>query len=193
MRRNERSDPRSQRTRANLQAALLQLLRQKTLAQIKIKELTAEANVSRQAFYLHFDSKEELLFSHVDDLFAQIHKAIFIDKTNVQNLQQEMPLVIAYRQWANAAEAMEWVMQFENKDLLIARLRAYIALLMDELAEHPQTEARKSPLHEHIVDFVAGGFYMLVKRWMAAGMQQSPEEMGRVTYQLMTTLSAEIG
>ena len=193
MPRTESSDRRAQRTRESLQAALLALLQEKPLAKIQIKEITTRANVSRQVFYLHFDAKEELLFSYIDDLFAQIHAAVFEDATNATNLQREMPIILSYQQWANHADAMCWVMQVENKDLLIERLRAHLAFLMGELAAHPQTDARKSPLHKHVVDFVTGGTYMLLKRWMAEGMIQSPEEMGNLTYQLIASLPDEIG
>lgn len=189
----KRHDRRIERTRASLQAALLELLPHKSLAQIQIKELAARANVSRQVFYLHFDTKEDLLFSYIDDLFAEIYRAIFADTAHARNMQRETPLILSFQQWANHAEAMGWVMQVENKDRLIARLRAYVALLMGELAAHPQTDARKSPLHDHVVDFVAGGMYMVLKRWMDEGMQQSPEEMGALTYQLLTSLPSEIG
>lgn len=193
MQENGYNDRRVQRTRAGLQAALLALLAEKSLAQIQIKELTARANVSRQVFYLHFDSKEDLLFSHIDDVFAQIHRAVFAATDDASNLLREMPLILAYQQLAKHADAMRWVLQVENKDLLIARLREHLAVLIEELAEHPQTPARKSPMHQHVVDFVAGGAYMLLKRWFEEGMQESPEEMGKLTYQLLVSLPNDRG
>lgn len=191
--RSESHDRRVQRTRKSLQTALLELLQQKSLAQIQIKELTMRADVSRQVFYLHFDSKEDLLFSYIDDVFSQIYETVFADASNANNLQREMPLILSYQQWANHAKAMQWVMQVENKDLLIARLRGHIAMLIEELADHPATAARRSPLHEHVVDFVAGGAYMLLKRWLEEGMQQTPEEMGRLTYLLLESLPNDRG
>ncbi|MEL6526896.1 MAG: TetR/AcrR family transcriptional regulator, partial [Chloroflexota bacterium] len=68
----KRLDRRIGRTRKLLQNALIQLLKEKPLAKIQIKELTELANVSRPAFYKHFETKERLLFSLVDDLFDKI-------------------------------------------------------------------------------------------------------------------------
>lgn len=193
MPKKESKDRRVRRTRLSLQNALLGLLEKKPLAKIQIKEIADDANVSRQVFYLHFDSKEELLFSYIDDLFAQIHRDIFADIANVKSLQREMPLILAFQQWANHEKAMQWIMQVENKDMLITRLRGHIALVMDELAEHPETDAQKSPLHEHVIDFVAGGAYMLLREWLAGGLKRTPEEMGKLTYRLLKTLPSEIG
>lgn len=193
MPKNESNDRRVQKTRASLQTALLELLHQKPLAKIQIKEIASNANVSRQVFYLHFDSKEDLLFSYIDEVFTKIHQAVFEKSGNANNLRREMPLILSYQQWAKYAEAMQWVMQVENKDLIIDRLREHIALLMDELAEHPETSARKSSRQDHVVDFITGGAYMLLKKWMDGGMKQTPEEMGTLTYQLIINLPNEIG
>ena len=76
MSKKQKVDRRVRRTRALLQNSLLDLLQKKRLAKIQIKEITEHADLSRQAFYLHFDSKEELLFSYLDDVFAQIHQVI---------------------------------------------------------------------------------------------------------------------
>ncbi len=193
MPKSESNDRRAQRTRASLQSALLTLLKQKPLAKIQIKELTALADVSRQVFYLHFESKEDLLFSYMDDVFAQIHKTLFENVTNVNHLKREMPLVLIFQQWANHAEALNWVMQVENKDLLIERLREHTNFLMEEIADHPGSDVRRSRIHDHVADFLVGGAYMLLKRWLGEGMQQTPEEMGMLTYQLMESLPGDRG
>lgn len=62
--------------RVALQKALLALLQKRRLESIQINEITDPADVSRPAFYLHFESKEKLLLSHINDRFAQLHKAI---------------------------------------------------------------------------------------------------------------------
>src|SRR5713226_5633398 len=66
-------DLRARRTRKWLQAALIELMKERPFQDIQIKELTARAQVSRAAFYLHFRSKEELLLSHVDVIFDEFH------------------------------------------------------------------------------------------------------------------------
>src|SRR5205823_4694616 len=69
-------DLRARRTRKWLQAALLDLMKEKPFQDIQITELTVRAQVSRAAFYLHFRSKEELLLSHVDVIFDEFHAEV---------------------------------------------------------------------------------------------------------------------
>jgi len=75
---NKSDDLRVRRTRKWLQDALIGLMKEKSFQDIQITELTARAQVSRPAFYLHFSSKEELLLSHVDVIFDEFHAAISI-------------------------------------------------------------------------------------------------------------------
>src|SRR5207244_10776958 len=70
------NDLRARRTRKWLQDALIGLMKEKSFEDIQITELTARAQVSRPAFYLHFRSKEELLLSHVDVIFDEFHAEI---------------------------------------------------------------------------------------------------------------------
>lgn len=58
-------DLRVSKSTRSMQEALLRLLAKKELHKIQIKELTEEANVSRQTFYLHYQNKEELYESCV--------------------------------------------------------------------------------------------------------------------------------
>ncbi len=60
---SQSQDLRARRTRKWLQAALIELMKEKPFPEIQITELTARAQVSRAAFYLHFRSKEELLLT----------------------------------------------------------------------------------------------------------------------------------
>ena len=73
-------DRRVRRTRKRLQDALIHLLRQKLLAKIQIKEIVEEADVSRTTFYQHFETKEQLLMSLMDDLFEKIHSVVFHER-----------------------------------------------------------------------------------------------------------------
>lgn len=62
----EKADARKLRSREALYVAFLQLLENKNIEQISIREIAAAANVGHATFYRHYPSKEALL----DDLAA---------------------------------------------------------------------------------------------------------------------------
>ncbi len=54
-------DPRAVRTQEALQSAMLQLLREKALDQISVRDIVAEAGIGYNTFFRHHPSKESLL------------------------------------------------------------------------------------------------------------------------------------
>lgn len=182
---NQSTDRRARRTRALLQKALLELLQKRRMDSIQIKEITDLADVSRPAFYLHFESKEELLLSHIDDLFTQLHQAVFEDEARNPNLTLKSLVMTSFALWGKEAAAWQIALQLENKDLLMTRLRRHMAEIMAEFAAYPNSNITQHPLHEYVVDFVTGGMYMLLRRWASEGMKTSSEQMGELAYQLV--------
>ena len=180
----KKEDRRIRRTRKLLQNALIQLLKEKPLAKIQIKEIVDVADVSRPTFYQHFETKELLLFSHVEDLTNRIQEAIFAeagdDTVNLLGL-----LTATYQQWQIHSEALQWVLQVENKDLLIGLLQSQLEDIKQEFDKHlPPLEVSRD-YEEYVANFVAGGFYMLLKTWVSNGMRESPETMATLTSLLL--------
>ena len=185
------NDRRARRTRAALQTALLALLQKRRLESIQIKEITDLADVSRPAFYLHFASKEELLLSHIDDLFAQLHKAVFDDLAQRQPVTLETLVTTSFQLWGKEAKAWQVAMQIENKDLLLTRLRRHMAALMDEFAAYPGSNITQHPImHDYIVDFMTGGVYMILRRWAEERMKTPAEQIGQLAYRLVANMGS---
>lgn len=69
----------SRRTRYTRQAmrdALMELLADRTLAQISVKQLCERADVNRSTFYAHYDGLEDLLHDIEDDTIAWVRGAL---------------------------------------------------------------------------------------------------------------------
>ncbi|MEO7494466.1 MAG: helix-turn-helix domain-containing protein [Massilia sp.] len=64
----ERADRRVLRTRAALRDAMLALMLRHGWDDITVQNLCAAANIGRSTFYIHFQSKEQLLEGSLDDL-----------------------------------------------------------------------------------------------------------------------------
>lgn len=70
--RRVKPDSRVRRTRDRLGAALRQLMQQKTLQEITVQDVLNQASVSRSAFYAHFSSTQDLLFTDMDEFLDRI-------------------------------------------------------------------------------------------------------------------------
>ena len=181
----KKEDRRIRRTRKRLQDALIHLLRRKLLKKIQIKEIVEVADVSRTTFYQHFETKEQLLFSLIDDLFEKIHTVVFHERDSEENIDILQLLTSSFEQWLVNSEQLKWVLQVENKDLLIAALRVHVEALKQEVDKHTLPNPAFRAYDEYGFSFVAGGLYMLIKDWINNDMRESAETMGKITLALL--------
>ncbi len=180
---NQSNDLRARRTRKWLQDALIGLMKEKPFQDIQIKELTARAQVSRPAFYLHFVSKEDLLLSHVDVIFDEFHAEISREIAQ-GNIDRKRFSLMLFQYWERYAETLQMVIQAENPDILLERLKEYVGAIMKEISAKARKPAIDSRLQELIVGYVAGGAYMLLTQWISNKMPFSAEQMGLLFYDL---------
>ncbi|MEL6272769.1 MAG: TetR/AcrR family transcriptional regulator, partial [Chloroflexota bacterium] len=151
----KKEDRRVRRTRKLLQDALIRLLRRKRLAKIQIKEIVEEADVARTTFYQHFETKEQLLFSLIADLFEKIYAEVFQEQADEERFDVLKLLTASYEQWRLHGEELRWVLQVENKDLLIAALRVHIEALKQEADRHMMPDPAFRAYGKYESSFVA--------------------------------------
>ena len=180
---NQSTDLRTRRTRKWLQDALIGLMKEKSFQDIQITELTARAQVSRPAFYLHFRSKEELLLSHVDVIFDEFHTEVSREIAR-GNIDRKRFSIMLFQYWERYAETLRMVIQAENPDILLERLKEYVGVMIKEVAAKTREPAIDPRLQEFIVGYVAGGAYMLLTQWISNKMPYSAEQMGLLFFDL---------
>jgi AcrR family transcriptional regulator len=178
------SDMRVLRSRKWLYDALLQLMKEKPFRDIQITEIADRAQVARPTFYLHYHSKDELLLSHVDVVFAEFLNELSntIAKGNYGH-QKYTTLIFQY--WERNAEILRTVMAAGLHEEFRERLRKYFALAISQITTHDGTPQPDEQTLELIIDFESGGAFQLMTRWIARGMPYSAEQMGSLFYQLV--------
>ena len=176
------TDLRSRRTRKWLQQALLSLMKEKSFRAIQITEIADRAEVSRPAFYLHFHSKEELLFSHVDSVFEEFHTA-FSDELGAGNINLQKICILVFQYWEKHADILQMVIEAETQQILLQRLREHTSVMLTELVGSGRK--RDQQRLEFIVDYVTGGIYMLLTEWITRGRPASVEQMGNLLFDLV--------
>ncbi|MGT2950962.1 hypothetical protein BU202_06665 [Streptococcus cuniculi] len=70
-----KQDLRFQKTEKALQNAFLELLQSKEISKISVKEICSLAQVSRNAFYQHYETKEHLYDNLLNDILLSIEQA----------------------------------------------------------------------------------------------------------------------
>lgn len=149
----------------SLMTALWALMGEKSFEKISVSELVARAGVGRVTFYRNFASKEEVL---------------------ARSLHQDMQVWLAYRQidlsdWSDEhlMRALRqffdfWYEQQDKIGLLMANRLDY--LLEEELDTYFQERLGQLTDDFH-VQFIVGGFFRVLRTWVAGGCQESPDDI----------------
>jgi AcrR family transcriptional regulator len=177
------TDMRAQRSRKWLQDALAQLMKEKPFWEIQITEIADRAQVSRPTFYLHYRSKEELLLSQVDVVFAEFLNELS-DTIAEGNYDRQKYSILIFQYWERNAETLRMVMQAGLHEEFRERLRKYFLLAIKQLTARNEKPKADEQTLEFIVDFESGGAYQLLTQWIARGMPYSARQIGTLFYQL---------
>ena len=152
-----------------IQTALIRLMKVKELKDITITELTKTAGVSRTTYYRNYYDKEDVLQDLFTGLMMEISKEILAAET-------------VY----DTAFAVFHGIQ-KNADVYLLLMKAdYAEPMLREVtriasADTPEDE----PLEQMRIAFLTGALFNMVRVWMDAGMEQTPEDMAGMYMEIL--------
>lgn len=88
-RKTDKEDRRIRRTKALLRQGLIQLMEQKDIKDISVRELSDLADINRGTFYLHYSDIYDMLNKMEDELFIEFHE--ILDRNMDCSLEQISP------------------------------------------------------------------------------------------------------
>jgi AcrR family transcriptional regulator len=152
-------DPRVRRSRQRLQEALMQLLEEQAYADISITDITRRADLARVTFYQHFESKEALLLSVVEDFFVRLYEGTdtALAEQFVESGKIDVARQLAQRQAIDPAQMRLVQVALENIGPVVRELA--IASFLPARPEGLDAEQRQIVATYH----VAGALALLEK------------------------------
>lgn len=181
----ETGDHRTRVTKMLIRRAFTELLRQKPIHSISVKELCAEAGISRGTFYTHYKDIYDLLQKMEQEMLADFQKAL-------------APLLSTDSKDLTPVKITTGIFQClkDNADICAVTLGDYgdktFALQLINLgrARCMETYARlfsgATPKQiEFFYAFVSAGCIGLLQKWLAEGMVSSPEEIAAMAENIM--------
>lgn len=155
--------------------ALLELLGEKPLNEVNIKELCGRAHVSRPTFYRHFDAIDDVLGLYAHDIFSHLFDTVI----SIIGHGMSGETIIA----KICEDLLEYRELFDT-----ARHQGFIAVLFGHLWVMTGELASKLPLlpahgeaEDHMINtlvYAQGGTFSMLFFWILDGMERSPQEMG---------------
>ncbi|OEJ16011.1 TetR family transcriptional regulator [Brachyspira hampsonii] len=160
---NDKKDLRIIKTQKLLKESLLELLKSNSLKDISVTEICEHALVNRVTFYDHFNNKEELLNSIIDDIKEDIIKELRKDNSIYdfrKNYRKILEKVINYfddnKQYFNIS-----LIDYNNTSLFISSLYKIFIDYLDETMKGDDIEKTKI-----MSQFFSGALVSVILRWV---------------------------
>jgi AcrR family transcriptional regulator len=172
------------RSRRFLQEALVTLLQEKPYKKITISDITEEADLARSTFYAHFDTKEQLLTSYVDDLLDQFFEMIAARDYIDMDAEKDLDINVRFFQiWDECCDIEEIIKAVDIDNLILYRFRRYWDKNYEQNASKFRPELSPA-LAKYINNFLAYAIFGILKTWLCDDKPHPPEVMGQLLYDL---------
>lgn len=174
-------DRRVRKTKKAIRDALTELMREKSVKDITVRELSDLADINRGTFYTHYKDVYDLLEKTEQELFEEFNSTInsYSAKEVISN-----PGVIL-RQIFNFLE--------KNADICISLIGKNGDIsFVDRLKElvrfkflHEWLGDDYIPNKEYFCSFIISGFVGMIQYWLETGLKQTPQEMTELSMSMI--------
>lgn len=161
-----KNDLRYQKTETKLRSALISLLKRNNIETISVRDICEEAGCSRNAFYLHYETKEDLYEAIITSIIDRLVYAIQAD-TNVFGSRDEHAILQYYDQIIDAI-----ISHRDELDVLIKRDQGVLMMKLAKaiFAGNEETIhafAAKAPSVESSLNaaFLSAGIVGFIYEW----------------------------
>jgi len=186
---NEKVDRRVQRTRQLLGEALIALIVEKGYEAITVQNIIDRANLGRSTFYAHYQDKEDLLLSGMEDVVHSLIRGVENSATAGEENSEKRQILSTLPIFCHAQEQYEL-----HKAMVAGRgMDVFIKSIQNHLSHHVQEQIERvvpagqtpSVPPPVMATYLAGTLLTLLVWWLENNMPYPPERMDEM-FQALT-------
>lgn len=180
------TDRRVERTRQLLQKSLLDLINERGYDAITVQEIADRANVARTTFYVHYNSKDDLLMSCHETIVSEFQSGLLFPNplTREELLLPEAPsgLAATYQHLEEVRARLYPLFQSKDGPLILRRMRDLSAQEIEANLRTVFADADSSVPLDVLAIYLAGAQLALMHWWLEKRQPYSPEDIARVLH-----------
>lgn len=174
VRKNE--DRRVKRTKKVLREKLFELLEEKTLEEITVKELTAAADVNRSTFYFYYDDINDMLAQIQNEIFVVFERDVLAPEASFITLEDFADYCTRFLEFCKQNEEIcKFVITNDPNNKLTKRIKD---ALMQQIPDSKKVFSLSDP-RCYLTTFALSGIWNTILDWMYDGMKVPPYEMAQ--------------
>lgn len=180
----KKEDRRVRRTKKLLTQALTQLLQQKQVNEITVRELTDLADMNRGTFYLYYKDIFDMLEKIEDELFENLNGIIAL-RGNANVSEQAKPILRDLFRFIEDNQEMCRVLLSPNGDMnFLHRLNEVMREKCLQLYQTVELKGTEDEFDYHY-SFIVFGCAGIIRAWVNRGCPESAEEMSELTSRMI--------
>ena len=174
----KKEDRRVRRTKKLLTQALTQLLQEKQINEITVKELTDLADMNRGTFYLYYKDVFDMLEKIEDGLFEALDQIVSLHEHD-DVTHQTKPILLDLFRFIEENQEMCRVLLSPHGDMnFLHRLNEVVREKC--LRMWPNEEEKKDVTFEYHYSFVVYGCVGVFRAWLNSQCQEPAEKMAEM-------------
>lgn len=180
----EKLDRRIRYSKKMIRESFIELLSQKPISQISIKELCEHADVNRATFYAHYTDQSDLLKQIENDLAENI--MIYLKEGSLENPKKAYSVEKIFKYIKDNAKICKLLLS-ESGDLSFQKrvMMLVYDLIISELTNKSALSVEDA---QYIYSFIITGCIGVVQKWLGDGMKKPPQEMADLILKLTQAL-----
>lgn len=182
---NLTNDHRIRVTKMLIRRAFTDLLRQKPIQSISVKELCEKAGINRGTFYSHYADLYDLRRQMEDEMRTEFEKAL--EALLEAGPQQVTPIKVITELFQclkdNSDLCVVTLGDYGDKDFLLKMLNYAREKTMESYSKHFRDASPKKI--EYFYAFASSGCIGLLRKWLEDGLTSSAEEIASIAENIM--------
>lgn len=178
---NQSTNKVAQRYKDMIITAFMDLTKELPYQEITVLRIVQEADVSRQTFYRHFKTKEDILAYVMDGFIADMTKRL----QSLEQITLESALVEYFTFWKENKDYLRIVYEGHIESWLLAKynqaMQEQFCILRDQFSDLDKDD------YHLVMSFLIGGLYHMKRDWYERGYEETPEELARLINQVLMT------
>ncbi len=176
-------DRRVRKTRSHLRTGLTQLMREKPIKDITVRELAQLVDINRCTFYLHYRDIYDMVDQVEQEVIGEFEQ--LVDSHPAQELlDKPLALLTDLFEFFSANADLCSALLGGNGDM--AFFNKLIFIVRERVIEYWHLEQKKDPeQYDYYFAFLAAGFIGVIREWYARGMRELPSHMAAMSEQLI--------
>ena len=167
-------DRRVKRTKKALRDCLFQLLDEKSVEEITVKELTAMADINRSTFYFYYKDIDDMIMQIQDEIYSVFERDVIRSATVFITREDFMQYLVRFLTFCKDREKIcKFVMSNDPKNNLSKRIKSGLMMCIPDTTKvFPENDPKR-----YLTDYAVAGFWQRIIQWMYDGMKIPPNEM----------------